>query len=201
MRGFRGGFVGEAMRMGMGRRFSAGELQTILLALLEERPSHGYELIKTLEERSGGFYVPSPGVIYPALTYLEETGLAEVENDGTKKLYKITDAGRQKAEENRAMIDQALAKLERIAEGMAFVNRMFDPEQQQGGGGARRRRDEEDDDFGRDDGSVRAARQLLRSALRMRHPWSASEAARISGILERAAMEILQGGKTEPQRD
>jgi DNA-binding PadR family transcriptional regulator len=201
MRGFRGGFVGEAMRMGMGRRFSAGELQTILLALLEERPSHGYELIKTLEERSGGFYVPSPGVIYPALTYLEETGLAEVENDGTKKLYKITDAGRQKVEENRAMIDQALAKLERIAEGMAFVNRMFDPEQQQGGGGGGRRRDEEDDDFGRDDGSVRAARQLLRSALRMRHPWSASEAARISGILERAAMEILQGGKTEPQRD
>lgn len=200
MRGFRGGFVGEAMRMGMGRRFSAGELQTILLALLEERPSHGYELIKTLEERSGGFYVPSPGVIYPALTYLEETGLAEVENDGTKKLYKITDAGRQKVEENRAMIDQALAKLERIAEGMAFVNRMFDPEQQGGGGGGRRR-DEEDDDFGRDDGSVRAARQLLRSALRMRHPWSASEAARISGILERAAMEILQGGKTEPQRD
>ncbi len=201
MRGFRGGFVGEAMRMGMGRRFSAGELQTILLALLEERPSHGYELIKTLEERSGGFYVPSPGVIYPALTYLEETGLAEVENDGTKKLYKITDAGRQKVEENRAMIDQALAKLERIAEGMAFVNRMFDPEQQQGGGGGRRRRDEEDDDFGRDDGSVRAARQLLRSALRMRHPWSASEAARISGILQRAAMEILQGGKTELQRD
>ncbi len=201
MRGFRGGFVGEAMRMGMGRRFSAGELQTILLALLEERPSHGYELIKTLEERSGGFYVPSPGVIYPALTYLEETGLAEVENDGTKKLYKITDAGRQKVEENRAMIDQALAKLERIAEGMAFVNRMFDPEQQQGGGGGRRRRDEEDDDFGRDDGNVRAARQLLRSALRMRHPWSASEAARISGILERAAMEILQGGRTEPQRD
>jgi DNA-binding PadR family transcriptional regulator len=201
MRGFRGGFVGEAMRMGMGRRFSAGELQTILLALLEERPSHGYELIKTLEERSGGFYVPSPGVIYPALTYLEETGLAEVENDGTKKLYKITDAGRQKVEENRAMIDQALAKLERIAEGMAFVNRMFDPEQQQGGGGGRRRRDEEDDEFGRDDGNVRAARQLLRSALRMRHPWSASEAVRISGILERAAMEILQGGKADPQQD
>ncbi|MBW9055169.1 PadR family transcriptional regulator [Rhizobium mesosinicum] len=201
MRGFRGGFVSEAMRMGMGRRFSAGELQTILLALLEQRPSHGYELIKTLEERSGGFYVPSPGVIYPALTYLEETGLAEVENDGAKKLYKITDAGRQKVEENRAMIDQTFAKLERIAEGMAFVNRMFDPEQYQAGGGGRRRRDDEDDDFGRDDGSVRAARQLLRSALRMRHPWSASEAVRISGILERAAMEILQGGKTDPQRD
>jgi len=205
MRGFRGGFVGEAMRMGMGRRFSAGELQTILLALLEERPRHGYELIKTLEERSGGFYVPSPGVIYPALTYLEETGLAEVENEGTKKLYKITEAGRQKVEENRAMIDQTLAKLERIAEGMAFVNRMFDPDQPQGGGGrgghGHRRRDHEDDEFGHDHSNVHAARQLLRSALRMRHPWSTSEAARISGILERAAMEILQGGKTDPQQD
>ena len=206
MRGFRGGFVGEAMRMGMGRRFSAGELQTILLALLKERPSHGYELIKTLEERSGGFYVPSPGVIYPALTYLEETGLAEVENDGAKKLYKITEAGRQKVEENRDMIDQTLAKLERIAEGMAFVNRMFDPDHQGGSGGGRdgrghRRRDHEDDEFGRDHSNVHAARQLLRSALRMRHPWSTSEAARISGILERAAMEILQGGKTDPQQD
>ncbi|GAA3085150.1 hypothetical protein GCM10010520_34640 [Rhizobium viscosum] len=205
MRGFRGGFVGEAMRMGMGRRFSAGELQTILLALLEERPSHGYELIKTLEERSGGFYVPSPGVIYPALTYLEETGLTEVENDGAKKLYKITEAGRRKVEENRDMIDQTLAKLERIAEGMAFVNRMFDPDQPQSGGGSgghgHRRRDHEDDEFGRDHSNVHAARQLLRSALRMRHPWSTSEAARISGILERAAMEILQGGKTDPQQD
>jgi len=205
MRGFRGGFVGEAMRMGMGRRFSASELQTILLALLEERPSHGYELIKTLEERSGGFYVPSPGVIYPALTYLEETGLAEVENEGTKKLYKITEAGRQKVEENRDMIDQALAKLERIAEGMAFVNRMFDPDQHQGGGGGsgrgHHRRDHEDDELGRDHSNVHAARQLLRSALRMRHPWSAGEAARISGILERAAMEILQGGKSDPQHD
>lgn len=204
MRGFRGGFVGEAMRMGMGRRFSAGELQTILLALLEERPSHGYELIKTLEERSGGFYVPSPGVIYPALTYLEETGLAEVENEGTKKLYKITEAGRRKVEENRDMIDQTLAKLERIAEGMAFVNRMFDPDKPQGGGRGShgyRRHDHEDDEFGRDHSNVHAARQLLRSALRMRHPWSTSEATRISGILERAAMEILQGSKTDPQQD
>lgn len=205
MRGFRGGFVGEAMRMGMGRRFSAGELQTILLALLEERPNHGYELIKTLEERSGGFYVPSPGVIYPALTYLEETGLTEVENDGAKKLYKITEAGRRKVEENRDMIDQTFAKLERIAEGMAFVNRMFDSDQSQGcggrGGHGHRRRDREDDEFGRDHSSVHSARQLLRSALHMRHPWSTSEAARISGILERAALEILQGGKTDPQQD
>ncbi len=66
-------------------------------------------MIKTLEERPAALYVPSPGVIYPALTYLEETGLAEVENDGAKKLYKITETGRQKVEDNRAAIDQTLA--------------------------------------------------------------------------------------------
>ena len=182
---------GDAIRMGMGRKFSAGDLQIVLLALLNEQPRHGYELIKVLEERSGGFYVPSPGVIYPALTYLEETGLTEVEAEGTKKLYKITESGKRKVEENRAMIDGIFSKLERVGEKMAFVNRMFDPEQHG------RRREEEDEEFMRDDRDVRAARQLLRSALRMRHPWSAEEAARISGILERAAMEILQGGKPQ----
>jgi len=194
MRGFRGGgggMFGDAIRMGMGRKFSAGDLQIVLLALLNEQPRHGYELIKVLEERSGGFYVPSPGVIYPALTYLEETGLAEVEAEGTKKLYKITESGKRKVEENRAMIDGIFSKLERVGEKMAFVNRMFDPEQHG------RRREEEDEEFMRDDRDVRAARQLLRSALRMRHPWSAEEAARISGILERAAMEILQSGKPQ----
>src|SRR3982751_5566566 len=107
MRGFRGGggVFGDAIRMGMGRKFAAGDLQLVLLALLNEQPRHGYELIKILEERSGGFYVPSPGVIYPALTYLEETGLADVEAEGTKKLYKITEIGKQKVQENRAMID------------------------------------------------------------------------------------------------
>ncbi len=193
MRGFRGGgggMFGDAIRMGMGRKFSAGDLQIVLLALLNEQPRHGYELIKVLEERSGGFYVPSPGVIYPALTYLEETGLTEVEAEGTKKLYKINESGKRKVEENRAMIDGIFSKLERVGEKMAFVNRMFDPEQHG-------RRREEDEEFMRDDRDVRAARELLRSALRMRHPWSAEEAARISGILERAAMEILQGGKPQ----
>ncbi len=72
MRGFKGGMFGGGFRTG--RKFDAADLQLIILALLSEQPRHGYELIKTLEERSGGFYVPSPGVIYPALTYLEETG-------------------------------------------------------------------------------------------------------------------------------
>src|SRR5512144_1736182 len=62
-----------------GRKLGADHLQLVILALLEEKPRHGYEIIKALEERSGGFYSPSPGTIYPALTYLEELGYASVE--------------------------------------------------------------------------------------------------------------------------
>ncbi len=62
------GLGGHGFRMG--RKLGSADLQTVLLALLADRPSHGYELIKAIEERSGGFYTPSPGVIYPALTYL-----------------------------------------------------------------------------------------------------------------------------------
>src|SRR5215472_9268399 len=73
------------------RRLSSQDLQLVILALLADQPAHGYELIKTIEERSDGFYSPSPGVIYPALTYLEEIGHARVEQDATRKLYSITE--------------------------------------------------------------------------------------------------------------
>ncbi|MBY5607576.1 PadR family transcriptional regulator [Rhizobium leguminosarum] len=190
MRGFKGGMFGGDFRMG--RKFAAGDLQLVILALLAEQPRHGYELIKLLEERSGGFYVPSPGVIYPALTHLEETGLAEVEVEGAKKLYRITEAGRGRVEENRAMILHTFAKLERIGEKMAHVKRVFETD--------RHGADEGDDgDFMQDGGDIRAARMLLRSAMRMRYPWSKPEAARIAGILERAATEILQGGRPGTQ--
>lgn len=183
MRGFKGGMFGGGFRMG--RKFAAEDLQLVILALLAEQPRHGYELIKILEERSGGFYVPSPGVIYPALTYLEETGLAEVENEGAKKLYRITESGRKRVDENRDMITHTLSKLQRIGEKMAYVRRVFESD--------RHGPDDSDDDaFMHGNGNVHAARMLLRSALRLRYPWSKSEAARIAGILERAAAEILQ---------
>ena len=81
--GGRHGFPGDASRSGMdglqrGRKLGAGDLQLLLLALLAERPSHGYELIQLLDERSKGYYSPSPGMVYPALTYLEEIGHASV---------------------------------------------------------------------------------------------------------------------------
>jgi hypothetical protein len=85
-RGF-GHFMGALGRGGpgfrTGRKLAAADLQLLILALLAEKPSHGYELIKELEERSGGFYSPSPGMIYPALTYIEEI-LSELERIGGK---------------------------------------------------------------------------------------------------------------------
>jgi hypothetical protein len=62
-----------------GRKLGGDDLQLVILALLEQKPRHGYEIIKALEELSGGFYSPSPGTIYPALTYLEELGNSSVE--------------------------------------------------------------------------------------------------------------------------
>lgn len=96
---------------GRGRLFENGMLRLILLALVVETPRHGYELIKDIEERTGGAYCPSAGVIYPTLTLLEETGqISVLDTEGSKKLYAITDAGRATVAENRAAIDAVFAR-------------------------------------------------------------------------------------------
>src|SRR5580698_1110749 len=101
-----------------GRRLASGDLQLVLLALLAEQPSHGYELIKALEERSDGFYTPSPGMVYPALTWLEEMGYTSVAAEGAKKLYSITDTGRAYLSENQDAADAMLSQLEQIGRKM-----------------------------------------------------------------------------------
>lgn len=77
-----------------GRFFERGAIRWVLLGLLAEGPMHGYEMIRRLEERSGGRYAPSPGVIYPTLQSLEDEGLVTVVNEGGKKVYTITDSGK-----------------------------------------------------------------------------------------------------------
>ncbi len=94
-----------------GRKLGAEDLQLVILALLAEKPAHGYEIIKALSERSGGYYHPSPGMVYPALTYLEEIGYASVEAEGTRKPYNITVAGRAHLDENRGAAETMLAQL------------------------------------------------------------------------------------------
>ncbi len=158
-----------------GRRFSAADLQLLLLALLEQRPSHGYELIRALEEKSNGFYTPSPGVIYPALTYLDEIGRAAVEPEGNRKLYRLTDEGRAHLDANRTAAAAMLTALGRIGERMEQVREAFagldalDPQAA--------------DDLHR-------ARHALKHALMRTRGCSPAEARRIAAILDRAAAEI-----------
>lgn len=76
-----------------GRFFGRGDVKFALLELLQERPMHGYEMMKALEEKSGGFYTPSPGSIYPTLQMLEDRGFVTVREADGKKVYSITDAG------------------------------------------------------------------------------------------------------------
>jgi DNA-binding PadR family transcriptional regulator len=158
-----------------GRKLGAADLQLIVLALLKEKARHGYELIKALEERSGGFYVPSPGMVYPALTYLEETGLAVVfESDGAKKLYRITPDGEARLKQDEAIAEAILTQLERMGRKMDRVREVFAA-------------DAEDEDMAQD---VRTARRELRSVLRERRRSTPEEQQRIAAILARAVEEI-----------
>jgi DNA-binding PadR family transcriptional regulator len=125
--GFGGGGPGgfDFMR---GRKLSSSELHLVLLALIEEKPRHGYDLIKAIDEKSGGFYVPSPGVIYPALTYLEEAEYITAQAEGSRKLYSLTDAGRAHLEKRRDEVDEILGRLEAIGQRMGRVREAFTDE-------------------------------------------------------------------------
>jgi DNA-binding PadR family transcriptional regulator len=99
-----------------GRLFEHGDLRFVILALLEEQPRHGYELIKELEERTGGAYRPSAGVIYPTLSLLEDEGLVRPAGGETgRKLYEVTDAGREALDKNRTAVEGVFARMEEAA--------------------------------------------------------------------------------------
>jgi DNA-binding PadR family transcriptional regulator len=157
---------------GGGRMFGHGDLKLLLLALIEQQPRHGYELIRIIEDMFHGQYSPSPGAIYPTLTMLEELGHAEVTNEqGGRKLYAITDAGRAYLDENRDAVDAVTARTEQSARMAA---KMASPM------------------------NVRKAMHALKHALMMRaSDWSKAEAQRVADILERAATAIATGERRE----
>ena len=107
--GFRGwGFGGEFGGRGSGGRpLEQGDLRWLTLDLIAAQPRHGYEIIKAIADALNGHYTPSPGVIYPTLTLLEETGLIAGEAQGPKKLYRLTDEGRAEVDAHAADIRAA----------------------------------------------------------------------------------------------
>ena len=105
---------------GRERFLDPGDLSLLILQLLSEKPSYGYELIKSIEERLSGGYAPSPGVVYPTLTLLEERGFAQVvePTDGGRKTYAITDAGKAELKANEGRLREITERLEHT--GHAF---------------------------------------------------------------------------------
>jgi DNA-binding PadR family transcriptional regulator len=163
---------------GMGRKLASADLQLLILGLLADKPCHGYEIIKELEERSKGFYAPSPGMVYPALTYLEEIGHATVETQGARKLYHITELGRAYLEEHRERSEALFAQFSRVGERMEHLRR------------AMRHEDSGDSDERRGGKPLHKARHALKAALAEAWNGSPEEQERIAAILMRAAEEI-----------
>jgi DNA-binding PadR family transcriptional regulator len=146
--GGRMGHHGEGREHGRGGRggrfFGHGDLRFVILALLEEQSRHGYELIKALEERTGGAYRPSPGVVYPTLAMLEDEGMIrQAEGEAGRKHFEITPEGKAELDRNRAGVEAVFAKMDDASKsagpgrprigrammnlGMSIKNRMSRP--------------------------------------------------------------------------
>jgi len=151
---------------GLGRLFAHGDLRLVILHLIAASPRHGYEIIKEIEERVGGAYSPSPGVIYPTLTMLEELGHVTVSaGDGGKKLHTITADGQAWLDAYRPAVDALLA-------------RMDEAQQRHGGGTAPQ---------------ILRALENLRLALRLRQargPLSADEVNAVAAAIDAAATGV-----------
>lgn len=175
-----GGMGGRGF--GMGRKLASTDLQLLILKLLDEKSRYGYEIIKELDERSKGFYVPSPGMVYPALTYLEELGHATVAADGARKLYSITGSGKAHLTENLEAADALFTQFGRVGERMDRMRRALDAEDSG--------EESEADHERRGSRELHRARRELKLALLDKWHGSREEQQRIAAILLRAAAEI-----------
>ena len=153
---------------GGGRVFDHGDLRWVVLALIAERPRHGYELIKEVEDRVGGAYSPSPGVIYPTLTLLEETGMIVAqESEGGRKLFAVSPEGAAQLKAHTGAVDALFERMARVRERSA--------------GGVSPR--------------VVRAMENVRTALRLKleqGPLDETQAGRLAEALDAAALAIEQ---------
>ncbi len=200
--GFGRGWDGFGENFRIGRMLASGDLRLVALYLIEQQPRHGYDLIKAIEDRTQGFYSPSPGIVYPALTFLEEAGYVTAEAEGNKKLYTITDEGRTHLADNREAIQSTLNFLEkmgarmkewreRLQEGWHFGDESGDETPDERG---RRRRSYGPPPRDRDIPGVvpelNEARRALKRALADAVGHGEDEQRRVAEVLRRAADEI-----------
>ncbi|KPX31106.1 Transcriptional regulator, PadR family [Pseudomonas amygdali pv. eriobotryae] len=155
-------------RGGRGPRvFAPGDLKLLLLALIAEQPAHGYDLIRKIEGLFEGAYSPSPGVIYPTLTFLEESEMVVGDAQAGKKLYTITDAGRQSLEDQAVALEGVRMRIDVSKRSLRGHDRP--PE-------------------------IHEAVHNLRHALQMHHGrWTPEEILRVSELLNSTAKAVVDG--------
>ncbi|AVB27263.1 PadR family transcriptional regulator [Pseudomonas syringae] len=155
-------------RGGRGPRvFAPGDLKLLLLALIAEQPAHGYDLIRKIEGLFEGAYCPSPGVIYPTLTFLEESEMVVGDAQAGKKLYTVTDAGRQSLEDQAVALEGVRMRIDVSKRSLRGHDRP--PE-------------------------IHEAVHNLRHALQMHHGrWSPEEILRVSELLNSTARAVVDG--------
>lgn len=186
------GFGGGAFRVG--KMLADGDLRVVVLALLTDGPRHGYDIIKALEERSHGVYSPSPGVVYPTLTYLEEVGYVSAATEGNKKVYTITDTGRAHLEENRDLADMVLDGIDKFGRRMAQAKAWWEGERQGGKG--------RDRDIPGVIDEVNEARRDLKAAIAEKLEGAAEEVQRrIAKAMRDAAEAIRKAGGNGDRND
>jgi DNA-binding PadR family transcriptional regulator len=191
----------------IGRMLASGDVRLVALYLIDQQPRHGYDLIKAVEERSGGVYSPSPGIVYPALTYLEEAGYVTSSAEGNKKLYTIKDEGRAHLAENREAIAATLDFLARTGEQFSRFKEFVRADWPFGGQGETSEAGNERPEPPRPHGAygqgfdtdrpmkdaipeLDAARKALKAALKKARHGSHEQQARAAEILRRAAAEL-----------
>jgi DNA-binding PadR family transcriptional regulator len=175
--GWRGGAGGSR-----GRKLSSEELQLLILSLLEQAPAHGYELMRQLEQLSGGYYSPSPGVIYPALAYLDDADEIAALPDGKRKRYSIAPAGAARLGARRDQVEAIARSLKLIGSRMDEVRDAFAGFHDLGPAIAE---------------ELHAARRRIKQALHQQRGCTEAEARRIAVILNRAADDILTLANTK----
>ena len=166
-----------------GKMLAQGDVRLLALALIAEQPRHGYEIIKVLEEKTAGWYAPSPGMVYPTLTYLEEVGYVTGQAEGAKKLYTITEEGKAHLAENRDFVDAVLERLAAFGEKVTRMRRRFGWNEETGDG--------HDDALPR---SIKGAFQDLSEAVRALLTNDKGAKGRIIDAIDRATTELRKDG-------
>lgn len=170
-----------------------GDLRLIVLDLLARESRHGYDIIKALEQHSSGFYSPSPGIVYPTLTFLEEAGYAVAAAEGTRKVYTITETGQAHLDENRDLVDAVLSEIEKTGRKMALARSE--------GFAGRSSVAAGDRDIPGVLPEVNEARRALKRAIAEKLDASADEQRRVAGILREAASAIRQSAAAPATED